>query len=389
MSTISAAVAGTVSSVSGKEGKVEDESEDHRNEMTVPRFGIEIILPDGSSVLSNWVDYAESVGAVRESMHMYQETTCFTNFTFEIDGATVDESVELGFYLSADAGSAPLTLVVKPELYDIKKTKAQLNQTRSIIDIPPTINSSNRGLLEEFGIEGALLRAEKRERSDESHSPSQIAAIRAKLPREDEIFSSASLEEFFAQALSRTVGEKSEKIGSTVPSDCIKSLSASGWNPPPAYRKSQGDLLYIEAVTEEGVFHITCIPTGFYINKSSRQYFDPSPAAISHFSHELFTTLLGVSASLRSTWDAHCAIKHHRESIDDTTMALRFMDMMYRQHYQEIAKAVPQWVVPPIQRAGSKPDSGIKSSEHTFDISRLHDDLESRFGVSDSGPREW
>ena len=100
MSTISAAVAGTVSSVSGKEGKVEDESEDHKNQLTVPPFGIEIILPDGSSVLSNWVDFAESVAAVRESMHMYQETTCFTNFTFEIDGALVDESVELGFYLS-------------------------------------------------------------------------------------------------------------------------------------------------------------------------------------------------------------------------------------------------------------------------------------------------
>lgn len=386
MSTICAAVAGAVSSVSDREEKVEDDSED---QLKVQPFGIEIILPDGSSVLSNWVDFAESVGAVRESMHMYQETTCFTNFTFEIDGSTVDESVELGFYLNADTASAPLTLVVKPELYDMKKTKAQLNQTRSIIAAPPTINSSNRGLLEDFGIEGALSRSEKRESSDESHSPSQIAAIRAKLPREDEVFSSASLEEFFAEALSRTVGEKSGRDGSIAPSDCIKSLSASGWNPPPAYRKSQGDLLYVEAVAEEGVFHITCIPTGFYVNKSSRQYFDPSPATISHFSHELFTTLLGVSASLRSAWSTHCSNKHNRESLDDSTIALRFMDMMYRQHYHQFAKAVPQWVVPPIARTGSKPDSGIKSSEHTFDISRLHDDLESRFGVSDSGPREW
>jgi hypothetical protein len=46
-------------------------------------------------------------------------------------------------------------------------------------------------------------------------------------------------------------------------------------------------------VTEEAVFHITCTPSGFYVNKSTRHSFDPSPTVNAHFSHELFVTLLG------------------------------------------------------------------------------------------------
>ena len=53
---------------------------------------------------------------------------------------------------------------------------------------------------------------------------------------------------------------------------------------------------------EEGVFHITNTPSGFYINRSTRQVFDPRPALHPHFSHEIFNTLLGVSASLRASW---------------------------------------------------------------------------------------
>ena len=74
------------------------------------------------------------------------------------------------------------------------------------------------------------------------------------LPSETELFSPLSLQSFYRQTLLR-VGSAQGAARSAnisegkVPSQCVKSVSASGWNPPPAFRKTQGDLLYIEAVT--------------------------------------------------------------------------------------------------------------------------------------------
>lgn len=84
-----------------------------------------------------------------------------------------------------------------------------------------------------------------------------------KLPSEKSIFRPILLSEFFAETLLRVGSNEgannqknaevtSENKGSIkvkAPSECVRSVSASGWNPPPLGRKLQGDLLYIEAVT--------------------------------------------------------------------------------------------------------------------------------------------
>ena len=84
------------------------------------------------------------------------------------------------------------------------------------------------------------------------------------LPSEKEIFAPIKLGMFFNETLLR--GSSTPKLissfknensltanGSEVAckqlSDCVKSISASGWNPPPLYRKAQGDLMYVEVVT--------------------------------------------------------------------------------------------------------------------------------------------
>ena len=54
------------------------------------------------------------------------------------------------------------------------------------------------------------------------------------------------------------------------------------------------------------MFHITSTPKGFFVNRCTRQVFDPRPAPNPHFSHELFNTLLDVSSSLRTSWQNIC-----------------------------------------------------------------------------------
>ena len=59
-------------------------------------------------------------------------------------------------------------------------------------------------------------------------------------------------------------------------------------------------------MTEEGVFHVTSTPKGFFVNRCTRSVFDPRPAPNPHFSHELFNTLLDVSSTLRVSWQNLC-----------------------------------------------------------------------------------
>ena len=47
---------------------------------------------------------------------------------------------------------------------------------------------------------------------------------------------------------------------------------------------------------------ITAISQGFFVNRSTRSHFDPSPASAPHFSHELLHCLLEAVPSLGSAW---------------------------------------------------------------------------------------
>ncbi|KAM9393900.1 clustered mitochondria protein homolog isoform 2-T2 [Pholidichthys leucotaenia] len=73
---------------------------------------------------------------------------------------------------------------------------------------------------------------------------------------------------------------------------CLKDLSLSCWNPPPGYRKLQGDFMYITVVTNEGRrCDITSCPKGFFLNRSTEDVFDPRPVQSSPVCH-CFTDLL-------------------------------------------------------------------------------------------------
>ncbi|ORY51437.1 hypothetical protein BCR33DRAFT_694296 [Rhizoclosmatium globosum] len=58
---------------------------------------------------------------------------------------------------------------------------------------------------------------------------------------------------------------------------CLKSLTVSCWNPPPPYRRTAGDIMYLAVTTNEmTTVHITCSVTGFFISRSTNKVFDPT-----------------------------------------------------------------------------------------------------------------
>lgn len=85
----------------------------------------------------------------------------------------------------------------------------------------------------------------------------------------------------------------------------VKSISLSSWNPPPAYLRTKGHLLYLIVTTNEGEQHqITAHVGGFYVNKSSNSKFDPfpRPAPKANAAHSLLTLIEQLSPSFPASF---------------------------------------------------------------------------------------
>ena len=91
------------------------------------------------------------------------------------------------------------------------------------------------------------------------------------------------------------------------PPKCIKTMFVSPWNPPPYHLRSKGHLMYLVVTTNEGEqFHITSHVTGFFVNKSSNNKFDPfpKPAPSPMQAHSLLTLFSRISLSFESQFEA-------------------------------------------------------------------------------------
>lgn len=361
----------------------QETEEEAASQMRQLPLEITVLTPNGIKIQVSNVGINEPTSYIRQILQEFQETAPFTNYDFEMDGNVINDYIEIGRVAPTDEESSTLTLRMKPAHYDIKKSRMQLKRVRDLIAYPPTAKGAVSDQTEPETDQPIVAKKDD--------PVTSAASMRAKLPKAEEIFAPATLENFFA----RTMLKSSTAIDTPVtavklPSDCVKSLSASGWNPPPPSRRSQGDLFYIEAVTEEAVFHITCSPAGFYVNKSTRYSFDPTPTVNAHFSHELFVTLLGASASLRAAWAASTSTpKVIQKGLDISTGALDVVSALYAQGREDQIFLKPQWTVPPVGNS-VRNESVLKGLKHTFDLSRLHDDLGDQFGAEDPGaPREW
>lgn len=99
---------------------------------------------------------------------------------------------------------------------------------------------------------------------------------------------------------------------------CLKSISHSGWNPPPPERKMLGDLLYLDIETLEGeTFYVTCTVTGFYVNKSRKDCFDPTPSSRPCHSPHLLGLLKQLSVQFRNQYKL--LIQNENEILNDKT----------------------------------------------------------------------
>jgi protein TIF31 len=98
----------------------------------------------------------------------------------------------------------------------------------------------------------------------------------------------------------------------------VKSIALSAWNPPPAHLRNKGHLLYLVIVNLEGEqFHITSHVSGFYVNRSSHNKFDPFPKGGPKTSsaHSLLTLLHQIDSHFKAAFQELLEHNSRREPL--------------------------------------------------------------------------
>lgn len=167
--------------------------------------------------------------------------------------------------------------------------------------------------------------------------------------------------------------------------------------------------MYLEVITgSEGVFHITAIASGFYVNRNNRHHFDPTPSSPLHFHHSLWDVLLVVSGSFRSAWTQLCsrvAATSAASSTDSLPLGesssseggsgpLDTIATFYSQGRGDLLMIKPQWIAYTPATNSPSPFAAINSQPYmslqTYDLYRAQEDLCDLYGVDELGSvRDW
>jgi hypothetical protein len=414
---------------------------------------IQIVLPNDITVEMRNVFIGENVGALKLALMDYYESCHYSSYELHLIKTVSSEGVESASDVQVNDISELATLF-PPETtscvfalvtteYDIKKVRDQLKRINMLIQNPPTVRGSSVG-------PGASKSA-------------QVATVKAAkgLPKIEEVLQHNEFGQFFGEVLFRTADFSAVQLQSNkAVVESIKSVFTSGWNPPPPPRKLKGDLLYLEVITaNEGTFYITAVAryvifmlsleclsricanvlccvilfcpclSGFYVSKSNRGHFDPSPAANHHFSHELLTLLLSASATFRAAWAAACPVtptsapaapaaegseeEKAAAAADAPAAEVSAMDLMAWMYAQgrgaqqsaEAASVITQaqWnaynmdaynaFLATSAGTGSASSAAVEpapSSAHSYNLFRTQQELSNMHGVEELGaPRDW
>ncbi|TGZ79189.1 hypothetical protein EX30DRAFT_119932 [Ascodesmis nigricans] len=211
-------------------------------------FQLTVKLPHPPNSIQIMVSSQEQVQDIRQSVIDLPGTFQYSCFHLEHNGTRINDYVELTDVPGIGPDSE-LVLVEDP--YNEKEARIHFLRTRELIGA-----ASNR-VETAGGILGGMTLFDGIDTVDEKN----------RHPMADYDFNApASLDKF----LPPTPKSAAPK--------CVKGIALSAWNPPPYHLRQKGHLLYLQVTTLEGEsVHITSHVSGFYVNNSSSQRFDPSP----------------------------------------------------------------------------------------------------------------
>lgn len=343
---------------------VDNPTNDQPSETEIETFPIYVrTCTDKKNLIQLQVSPMDNIQDIKQYLFESIETCFITNYQLWLGSEKLNEFAELHEIQSLQEKS---TLEMREANYDEKSIRLHVRRIREILNSQdPTNLSSLFSVISQeddapkesentqANNTGKNKNKDKKKQKEEASQSDANGHAPATVTVEDFQEAAPSLTAFFPQP---------EKPTPVV--QCLKSIVFSGFNPPPGYRRLNGDLLYLEITTlENRTIHITGWTKGFYVNATQGNHFNPSPNPSERAqSHNLIYLLNQVSPLFRKNFQ-------------------QLLQWNFQRHTFELLPVpftVHSWVG--------------KKQKHVYDLNRAEDSLISSSDVDLRAPgqlRDW
>lgn len=278
----------------------------------------------------------EQINDVRQSIIELPGTFQYSCFHLEHKGERINDFIQL----SEVPGLTPeseLRLVEDP--YTEKEARIHVVRVRELIGAAGDRTDTIHGILSGLSLHDDVTAGS---------SPADDATTPASHPM-------AGYDLESSPVLSTLVPKTQEPTPKTV-----KSIALSPWNPPPYHLRQKGHLLYLQLTTNEGdQYQITSHVSGFYVNKSTNNKFDPSPRSVpkAYSSHSLLTLIDELSNSFSASFTRLQEYNNSKEALATF----------------QITNATPisPWIVPSPSSAAVAHQADITRTQESYLISGI------------------
>ncbi|KAI8596765.1 clustered mitochondria-domain-containing protein [Dissophora ornata] len=222
-------------------------------------YQITINLPNMGGKVQVIASPREAIQDVRQSVVESTETCIHSCFSLAFNGTKLNDFMELGD-IEGITPDSELDLILNN--YTEREARIHVNRLRDLLAGPAKLNVNAVGIDPGMSFLSTVSGHVEEAPIDNSTYETAPTTVFSKF----DLNASAALSEFVPKGLER------------MPVQCIKSIALSGWNPPPHHLRLRGDLMYLIVTTLEGeTVQITSTATGFHVNKSTSNHFDPTP----------------------------------------------------------------------------------------------------------------
>lgn len=317
--------------VAGQDG--EQEQADDNAQPVDNVFTLNVKLPHEPFHTQVIASTQEQVQDLRQSVIDSPQTFQYSCFHLEHNGQRINDFVELS-EVPGIGPDAEITLVEDP--YTEKEARMHFIRVRELIgaagDRTDTAHGVQAGVSLLHDVTAKIAAEEKSEGTPlDSYSLDASGTVNTVLPQPQD-------------AAPKTV----------------KAISLSPWNPPPYHLRAKGHLLYLQITTLEGEqYQVTSHVSGFFVNKSTNQKFDPFPRAAPKdiAAHSLLTLVAKLSTSFE---EAFQALLEYNNAKDPLAMF-------------QLSNAIPAspWLVSPPSTAANSHQADITRTQENYLISGL------------------
>ncbi|OZJ06171.1 hypothetical protein BZG36_00998 [Bifiguratus adelaidae] len=259
-------------------------------------YQLTIKLPRGQvSVLQ--ASPRESIQDIKQSLIESPETCIYSCFYLSYKGQRLNDFIELGEVERIEVNSE---LQLVEDKYTDREARIHINRLRDLLRGPHRANATAPGIDSGLAFFTAVTGDADLSVMETEEEESKELDLDAK-PREhdftlEDFTEHPKLSEFVPKGFDRNLPQ------------CLRSLSLSGWNPPPHHLRVRGHLLYLVVTTlENETFHITSSADGFFVSKSTNHHFDPfpkmRPGEEPMSAHSLISLLRMISDSFAASFD--------------------------------------------------------------------------------------